>query len=182
VQRWLHGADRALVRLPAARFEQIRRATRPDAESLRQEETAARYARDAIERIGAGEDGGVLPAWRERHWLEPHVVAVLELAVLGLRQVAVSRASERTLSELRKRGKVRAHTTVPTRFHATVTASELLRQVDPWRVQTPPGTVKQGRTQTWLAAAPTPKLAELVTAGPLPTPSGDLSLDAPRNI
>lgn len=167
VQRWLHGADRALVHLPASRLEQIRRAARPDAESLRQEETAARYARAAIERITSPGSAGVLPAWQERHWLEPHLVAVLGLPVLGLNQVAVSRASERTLPDLRKRGKVRSHTTVPTRFHATALAQELLAQMDAWRVLTPPGVVKQGRTQTWLASAPTPKLSEpAVTAGP----------------
>jgi hypothetical protein len=147
--------------------KKIRRATRPDAESLRQEETAARYARTAIERITSPDGAGVLPVWQERHWLEPHLVAVLELPAFRLRQVAVSRASDRTLSDLRKRGRVRSSTTVPTRFHATALAYELLQQIDPWRVQTPPGVVKQGRTQTWLASAPAPKLSELaVTAGP----------------
>jgi DNA-binding transcriptional regulator YdaS (Cro superfamily) len=164
VQRWLHGADRTLARLPAGRLTQVQRATRPDEESLRQEETAARYARGAIERIAAPEDAGVLPAWRQRQWLEPHVVAVLELPGLGLRQVAISRASDRTLPDLRKRGRIRTHTTVATRFHATALAYALLQQVDPWRVQSPAGVVKQGRTQTWLAAAPALKLPEMAAA------------------
>ncbi len=166
VQRWLHGKDRARVRAPAARLEQIRRAVRPDEQSLGQETTAARYARNAIARIALPDDTGVLPAWRDRKWLEPHLVAVLDLPALGLRQVAISRGSDRALPELRKRGRVVSHTTVATRFHATALAAELLQHVDGWRVQTPAGVVKQGRTQTWLATAPRVNLPELaVTAG-----------------
>ncbi len=160
VQRWLHGTDRTLARLPAGRLEQIQAAVRPDPESLRQEEITARYAHDAIAASAAPAGTGVLPAWRQQKWLEPHLVAVLELAG-GLRQVAITRASDRAMPELRKRGKVVSHTTLGTRFHATALAAALLTQLDPWRVMTPPGAVKQGRTQTWVADAPPVTLHDL---------------------
>lgn len=161
VQRWLHGTDRTLARLPAGRLEQIQAAARPDPETLRQEEIAARYAHEAIAQIAAPGGAGVLAAWRQQKWLEPHLVAVLELWGLGLRQVAITRASDRALPELHKRGKVLSHTTLASRFHATALVAALLTQLDPWRVMTPPGVVKQGRTQTWVADAPAVILHDL---------------------
>lgn len=166
VQRWLRGKPRAFVALPDGRLEQIRRDIRPDGQSLTQEQLSAAYARNAIERIALPGGVGVLPAWKQRRWLEPHLVAVLELPAGGLRQVTVGRKSNRTLVELGKRGKVLSHTTVATRFHATALASAVLQQVDGWRVTAPAGLVKQGRTQTWVAAAPRVSLPELaVTQG-----------------
>lgn len=174
VQRYLHGEDQRRAAVPAARLEQIQQATRPDPESVRQEQLAVSYARDAISQLPDGP--GVLPAWRERRWLEPHLIAVLELPRLGLRQVTVSRATNRTLSAVAKRGKVLSHTTVPSRFHATVLTSTVLDLVGPWRIQTPPGVIKQGRTQTWSSNAPRTPLGKLaVTPGLFAAPSPDTS-------
>src|SRR5450759_1286974 len=86
---------------------------------------------------------------------------------LGVSRRTVQRwlhGADRTLPDLRKRGRIRTHTTVATRFHATALAYALLQQVDPWRVQSPAGVVKQGRTQAWLAAAPARKLPERAAA------------------
>ncbi len=166
VQRWLRGKPRAFASLPTGRLEQIRRDIRPDGQSLNQEQLTATYARSAIERIALPGEVGVLPAWRQRRWIEPHLVAVLELPGGGLRQVTVSRKSDRTLAELGKRGKVLSHTTVATRFHATALVAVVLQQTDAWRVTAPAGLVKQGRTQTWAVAAPRVSLPELaVTQG-----------------
>ena len=171
VQRWLHGKDRALARVPAARLKQIERAVRPDPETLRQEQLSDRYAHAAIQRIA--EDSGVLPAWRDRHWLEPHLVVVLDLPALRLRQVATTRTSDRALHELRKRGKVIDSLTVPTRFHATALMNAVLVHLDAWRICAPPGAVAQGRTLTWAGNAPAVRLAKLaVTAERPPAPSG----------
>lgn len=177
VQRYLHRDEQRRAALPTGRLEQIRHAMRPDPESLRQEQIAERYARTAISRIAEQDGPGVLPAWRERRWLEPHLVAVLELPEVGLRQVAISRAQDKALTALRKRGKVLSHATVPSRFHATVLASAVLKKVGPWRIQTPPGQVKQGRTQTWSANAPRVSVSRLaVTPGLFAAPSsGDSS-------
>jgi hypothetical protein len=55
---------------------------------------------------------------------------------------------------------------VPTRFHAVVLVHELLRLVDPWRIQVPAGLVRQGRTQAWTTDAPVIDLDHLaVTKG-----------------
>lgn len=174
VQRYLHGDRQQQLAVPTARLEQIRQAVRPDPESVRQEQLAVRYAQDAISRIEGADGPAVLPAWRERRWLEPHLVAVLELPRLGLRQVTVSRAGDGALRAVAKRGKVLSHATVPSRFHATVLASAVLDAVGPWRIQTPPGQVKQGRTQTWSSNAPRTPLRRLaVTPGLFAAPSPD---------
>ena len=177
VQRYLHRDEQQRAALPDSRLEQIRHAMRPDPESLRQEQIAERYARTAIGRIADPAGPAVLPAWRERRWLEPHLVAVLELPRVGLRQIAISRADDTALPALRKRGKVLSHATVPSRFHATVLAGAVLEKVGPWRIQTPPGQVKQGRTQTWSANAPRASVSRLaVTPGLFAAPSsGDSS-------
>lgn len=155
VQRWLHGKDRSVARLPAGRLEQLLAQVRPDPQSLRQEQTAARYARDAIVKLERDDRAGVLPVWSERRWLEQHLVAVLDLPALGLRQVTITRGSDRALRELANRGKVVAKATVPTRFHATVLAHELLQDLDAWRVVAPAGVLPAARTQTWSREAPT---------------------------
>lgn len=154
VQRWLRGPYRSLPHIAPARLEQLRKVSRPDEETVEQEQQSARYARDAIERIALPKKRGVLASWRDRQWLEPHIVAVLDLRTLGLRQVAVSRVSDKSLPGLRRRGAMIDSTTVPTRFHATVLAHELLQILDQWRLQIPPGLITQGRTQTWTIDAP----------------------------
>lgn len=161
VQRWLHGKDRGTARLPAGRLEQLLAVIRPHPQSLRQEQTAARYAQDAIAKLERPDQAGVLAVWRERRWLEPHLVAVLDLPALGLRQVAITRGSDRAIRELSNRGAVVAQVSVPTRFHATLLAHELLLQLDAWRVAAPARALPAGRTQTWSRDAPTTRVAGL---------------------
>lgn len=166
VQRWLRGADAAPAAIPAGRLQQVTRLALPDPEVLEQEQHAARYAREALARVALPKDRGVLPAWRERRWLEPHLVAVLELPRLGLRQIAVSRGGDRALRELRRRGEIVDFTVVATRFHANLLVHEVLDRLSPWRLQAPAALVKQGSTQTWTADAPAMNLDALaVTQG-----------------
>ena len=160
VYRWIRGQNRWLAKAPAERLDQIARAGLPPAEVLRHEEQGAQYAREAIERIALPKHRGVLPAWREQNWLEPHLVAVVGIPGLRLRQIAVSRIAGRQLEDLRRRGAFLDYTTVPTRFHATILVHELLTQLRPWRIQAPE-TVKQGRTQTWADDAPDTNLDAL---------------------
>jgi transcriptional regulator with XRE-family HTH domain len=168
VQRWLHGAADEPPAIPAARLAQIIELSRPDPEVLEQERRDAQYAREAIRSVALPRGRGILPAWRERQWIEPHLVAVVEVprTGLGLRQVAVTRVAGRALQDLHRRGQVLDFTTVETRFHATALAHELLRMLDPWRVQPPASLVKQAPTRTWVADAPTVDLSHLaVTHG-----------------
>ena len=71
---------------------------------MRQEQIDAAYARDAIAAAERPRGRGVRPEWEEKRWLEPHLVAVLEPAGLGFRQVTVARAGERPLRDLRAAG------------------------------------------------------------------------------
>ena len=164
VQRWLHGSNRQHARIPAARLAQI---TKPDPTVLRHEEQAAVYAREAIARVALPKGRGIDESWRRQRWLEPHLVAVLEVRVpelrMKLRQVSVSRGSDRSLRELRRRGELVDFTIVPTRFHATALVHELLQIVRPWRVLPREDRVAQGRTHTWTVNAPAPDLAQLAS-------------------
>lgn len=164
VQRWLHGSNRVRARIPAARLLQI---TLPAEMVLRQESQAAEYAQEAIARIALPRGRGIEEVWRVQRWLEPHLVAVLEVEVapgVVLRQAAVSRGQTKSLQALRRRGAVADFTVVPTRFHATVLVHELLQRVQPWRVLPMAGTVSAGRTQTWSATAVVVDLDQLAVA------------------
>lgn len=164
VQRWLHGSNRQRARIPADRLLQI---TRPDPMVLRQEKQAADYAREAIARIALPKGRGVEEVWRVQRWLEPHLVAVLEVEVapgVVLRQATISRGHTKSMQALRRRGAVADFTVVPTRFHATVLVHELLQRVQPWRVLPMLGAVSAGRTQTWSATAAVVDLDQLAVA------------------
>lgn len=164
VQRWLHGTNRQRAQIPADRLAQI---TRPDPLVLRQETQAADFAREAIARIALPKGRGIDEAWRVQRWLEPHLVAVLEVALIPgvlVRQVTVSRGHTKSMQALRRRGQIADFTVVPTRFHATVLVHELLTQVGPWRVLPQMGTVAVGRTQTWSMSAPVVDLDQLAVA------------------
>lgn len=166
VQRWLHGSNRQRAGIPANRLTQI---TRPDPLVLQHEAQAADYAREAIARIALPKGRGVLEAWQVQRWLEPHLVAVLDVTVAPgvlVRQATISRGHTKSMQALRRRGQIADFTVVPTRFHATVLVHELLGRVGPWRVLPRMGTVKVGRTQTWSVTAPMVDLDQLaVTHG-----------------
>lgn len=170
VQRWLHGPDQQAAEIPSGRLQEFLRHVTPDEELLRDEEYAAAHARQAIKRVRGRRR--LSPAWRSQHWLDPHLVAVLDLGDLGVRQVAVCRSAEQTVQELHRRGTVVDSTIVDSRFHAAVLAHELLRLVGPWRVLPPRSRVKQGPTQTWMPDAPKVGLEQLaVTHGLRRAPS-----------
>lgn len=164
VQRWLHGSNRQLARIPGDR---VRAITQPAAMVLRQEAQAAGFAREAIIRIALPKGRGVDTVWREQRWLEQHLVAVLEVPVapgVWVRQATISRGHTRSMQALRRRGEILDFTVVPTRFHATVLVHELLARVGPWRVLPRTEVVAAGRTQTWSSTAPEVNLDQLGTA------------------
>lgn len=173
VQRWLnapHGRSRAPI--PAARLAQLVELTQPAALTLRREAQGADYALDAIDKLGLGRGRGVLPSWRERRWLEPHLVVVLEVKVddQKIRQVLLGRADLGRLDGFRKRGRVVDQTTVPTRFHATVLTHRVLAARQPWRYQARPGQVAASYTQAWLDDAPATHLGRDAQELPPPPP------------
>lgn len=163
VQRWLHGDDgSALAHLPVARRAQIIALLAPPPEQLRAEQVATRYAAKAISGIALGRGQGVLPAWKERRWLEEHLVAVIDIADRGIRQLVVGQSHAVKLDEIRRRGEVIDVAVVPTRFHATLLVNAVLEQLHNYRFHAGPTQVKAGFTQAWIADAPATHLSRLV--------------------
>jgi transposase-like protein len=166
VRRWLRTtADRAP--LPRARAEQLLTLTAPTEQILVRERLQVQHAHDNITRLGLGRGGGGMTAqYGETGWLEPHIVAVLQLPGTGLHRVSTTRLSERTLQRMRQTGEVEDFTTepLPHKFAATLLRDELLQAVAGWRVQTVAGAVEaldRGHTQTWVVGAPQPSLDQL---------------------
>jgi hypothetical protein len=164
VDRWLAAP---VLTLDDRRLRQVAAATMPRDDVLRAEAQALTYARDAVAGLGRGRGAGILPAWRKQNWLEPHMVAVLDLDQLGLRQVGIARVSGRQVADLRRRGEVIDFSTVPTRLHATVLAQTVLDTVQAWRIRPRAGLVSVAPTRVFAADAPATDLDGLAAANDL---------------
>ncbi|WP_307857468.1 hypothetical protein [Mycobacterium sp. SM1] len=158
VRRWIsrrHSPSRRLA-IPKQRITQLQRGP---AEVERRNEQQYQYALNAVEAIN--DERSILPSWREQGWLNPHTVAIMEIHGKPWRQVAVTNASRRALGELRRRGKIVAKLTLPTRFHAQVLAHAVMTRQLAWRVHPTVQRLSAGRTQVWMADAPPVDLAAL---------------------
>jgi hypothetical protein len=171
VRRWLGGPGRSLAQIPPKRLDQIVALLQPSEELLLREAQKERYARAAL-------TGPIQPAWTEQGWLEPHLVAVVQIRVndrVRIRQLAITRAtSVKGWAAIKRRGRVVDQVQVPTRFHATVVCHQVLDSVKPWRFVASPNLVAHSYTQSWTADAPRTHLAA-VAAGvvaELPDPLG----------
>ena len=164
VRRWLKASSgRAKAAIPASRLQQLIGLLLPDPRTLSTEAKADVYALDAIRRLALPRRMGVLPSWEEQRWTEDHMVAVLGIAKSGVRQLTIARAGLERTDEVQKRGRVIDFVILPSRFHATVLVSQVLRDLGPWRFQASKKDVKQGFTWVWLDDAPTVDLAALAT-------------------
>lgn len=142
---------------PAARRELVSHNVLPSEQTLLKEDQAAEYAREAIARIALPHGAGILPTWRAQNWLEPHLVAILEVPgvpAYGLRQIATGRLAGRPVADLRRRGQMVDFTTVPTRFHATLLVHAVLTTVLPWRIHPRGLTLSAGPTRAFAGDAP----------------------------
>ncbi len=136
----------------------------PNDPALEQEVRELAYAREALVDI-YGLGGPVNPAWKEQGWLEPHVLAVVQLERLGVCVPRIARADgdQKTRERMRAGGGVIIDQDVfPNRFAAQVAKGELLAEVAAWRVILPHGAINRGRTETWLLEAPRHRLAWFV--------------------
>lgn len=159
VQRWLHARHgRSIAQIPPRRRDQLIRLLVPGSETLARELQQTVYASQAIEGLRLPREMGIKPAWKTQHWLEPHLVVVLEIRVATqrIRQLAVARNTPDRIRELTKRGKVVDQVVVDTRFHATVVVHQILQQLTPWRFQAGTTQVTQGFTQAWIVERSTP--------------------------
>lgn len=167
VQRWLAGSHgRALAHIPAARLEQLISLLLPSGKARVREAQAAGYAAKAIASISRPSKLGLNPAWEKQRWLEPHLVAVIEVRVheLRIRQLAIARDEAARTAQLHRRGRVVDQTVVPTRFHATMLTHHVLTALGPWRFQAGTDQVVQGYTQAWVADAPRIDLGQAAAA------------------
>lgn len=178
VRRWLHGSGRSLAHIPQRRLEQIVAVLQPGDELLIREAQKERYARAAL-------SGPTQPAWTAQGWLEPHLVAVVQIRVndrVRIRQLAITRATSiKGWAEIKRRGRVVDQVQVATRFHATVVCHQVLDSVKPWRFVASPDLVAHSYTQSWTADAPRTQLAAVAAAvqAELPQSPGGTSIDLP---
>lgn len=182
VQRWLHGDHgRSLAHIPPRRREQLVTLLLPSAETMVREEQQARYAAKAVEGLRLPRKMGVKPAWERQRWLEPHQIVVLEIPVeqLRIRQLAICRNDPDRVAEVERRGKVVDRAVVPSRFHATVLAHQVLADLAPWRFEAGQGQVAQGYTQAWMAEPSTPRTHLATAALLLQRARRDPSADQP---
>jgi hypothetical protein len=95
VRRWIRGGRHANMRRPAAPMPRIRQLQRgPQTVEIRNAQQY-QYALAAIGKIR--DDQGILPAWRDRRWLDEHTVAIVEIHQKPWRQVVVTKANRRAL-------------------------------------------------------------------------------------
>jgi hypothetical protein len=166
VQRWLRPGTGGTQRMSATHLDQVFELAVPGEDVRRDEARSAAYARDALERIALPKGRGVLPAWRDQQWLDQHVVTVVDLHDVGLRQISLTRVSSRTQErgERTRVGTLVDFCVVATRFHAQLLVHAVLTEVDPWRVRGRARAPRQGATHTWLPDAPHSDLSGLAVA------------------
>ena len=170
LRRWLHGAPDQVVGMSAKSRAAVWAALRPTEKRLEQERLDRRYAIEAVHQLALPKRRRrIPPAWIEQQWLDPHIVAILDLPYAQAHQIAFARMEGRPLSRLKNRGKMLDFRVVPTRFHATLLVGAVLEVVDPWRVVLARQWTKQGPGQGWMAAeAPQVSLDELAVTNDLP--------------
>ncbi|MEE3755223.1 hypothetical protein [Mycobacterium intracellulare] len=167
VRRWVSGGNqhnRRRAPIPAQRIEQLQRGP---ALSERRNQQQHRYWLNARASVENGT--GILESWRTQKWLEPHEVVVIAVTGKPWHQVAVTNGSRRAVTELRRRGERLESATVPTRIHAQLLADAVMTRQQNWRIHPTQGNLEQGRTQVWMADAPSVDLAGLAVDAGIPT-------------
>ena len=161
VRRWLSKPPPGSRRLaiPKHRLTQLQRGP---TEVERRNEQQYQHALAAIASID--DERSILPVWREQGWLDQHTVAIIAVQHRPWLQVAVTNGNRRALSELQRRGATVDNVVVPTRFHAQVLVHAVMVRQQAWRVHPAAHLLTAGRTQAWMADAPTVNLAALAAA------------------
>lgn len=167
VRRWIGGDSSAASRhtdAPSARIAQLQRG--PDSvENINH----GGYQRAQLALANLDDDTYILPAWRESGWLNEHAVVIVEVNNKPWRQVIITKANRRALTEIRRRSVIVTSLTLPTRFHAQVLAHAVMLRQQAWRVHPSSEQLSKGRTQVWMADAPAVPLgsvADQIGVGP----------------
>ncbi|UQX11344.1 hypothetical protein [Candidatus Mycobacterium methanotrophicum] len=80
------------------------------------------------------------------------------------RQVTVTKANPRALTELGRRGAIIDTIEMPTRFHAVALTHTVMVRQQAWRVYPAADQLATGRTQVWMTDAPPLNLAALAAS------------------
>lgn len=167
VRRWIIG-DRSTngrnVAVPPARIAQLQRGPQ-DIED--RNEGAVEHAQLVLANLG--DPTYILPVWRNRGWLNDHAVIITEVKEKPWRQVIITKANPRALTEIRRRSVIVTSLTLPTRFHAQILAYAVMVRQQAWRVHPSPEQLASGRTHVWMAdapAVPLGSLADQIGVGP----------------
>lgn len=177
VRRWLQPvADPAVAsKIPTRRLEAFLTVARPTAGMLAREAAAAGAALESRMLIEKPRGRGILPSWRDQGWLEPWMLQVVEISGWELRRAKIEHVDPAspvpptqtpTRDHHRRRHPITAYSPFPNRFAAEIAKHELLARMSEWRIVVPKDRRIEGRTQTWLAAAPLPDLSSLAHEAP----------------
>jgi hypothetical protein len=152
VHRWI-GSDNVPnsrhSAAPPARIAQLQRG--PDSvESLNE----GAFERAQLILANLDDDTYILPTWRESGWLNEHAVIIVEVNNKPWRQVIVTKANPRALTEIRRRSVIVTGLALPTRFHAQILSHAVMIRQQAWRVHPSAAQLGKGRTQVWMADAP----------------------------
>lgn len=164
VQRWTsgnHNDRRHRATCPPKRIAQLQRG--PELVERRNQQQYE-HALAAIDSLRNGQP--LQPAWEGQRWLEQHVVAIIAVYGKPWYQVAVTRASHRALTELRRRGTIIDTVDLPTWFHGQVLAHTVMTRQQAWRVHPAKEQLETGRTQVWMNDAPPVDLSALAASQP----------------
>ncbi|UQX13194.1 hypothetical protein [Candidatus Mycobacterium methanotrophicum] len=162
VRRWIAGgkpARRRATSCPPARIARLQRG--PDLAEHRNQQRHA-HALAAIDSLAAGRPPQ--PGWRKQGWLDQHTVAIIAIHQKPWRQVVVTKANDRALAELARRGVIIDTIKTPTRFHAVALAHTVMARQQAWRVHPAADQLATGRTQVWMNDAPPVDLAALAAS------------------
>lgn len=167
VRRWVRDG------LPVKRREQLESMMLPAPAALAQERRELDYALEALRDIYGDSGAPLNPAWQEQGWLEPHVLAIVELERVHVfvARIGSVDGDQRTRARLRAGGVVVDQDIFPNRFAAQVAKGMLLEQVAAWRLLIPEGSVSRGRTEAWMAGARHNRVAWFVDHAPVKAPS-----------
>jgi len=164
VRRWVHAAGTDMPAMGTQRWERIRQLLTPPPSQTRQECLDSAYALEAITTITSPDPDDVASGWRTRRWLEPHLVSTVALPAVGVLQLAIARAEPDRVTPLKRRGDLTDFTVVPTKFHATLLANQVLSSLAGWRIQPHPQRLPTGRSRCWADDAPSLDLAAAATS------------------
>lgn len=161
IERWIAGEQDAAARIPAKRLASLVGRRRPSSTQLRKEDVARRQWANRRVRRNLGRGAGNLAEYSTLGWLDPHLVAVVQEAHSPLCRVIVTRDAPDTKRRQTKGMVIRSRTTVRDKVDGESIRYEVLRLMQPWRMEVGPTRLSKGYTQTWLSSGPLLPLASV---------------------